>query len=312
MKVLLNYRFSDEKMKELEALGCELMYVPEPEMDGRDDYYDAEVWFTYKSFEDAELYKFKNLKLIILTSTGFDQVPRDFVVENNIVVVNNKLGYSIPIAESIVMYILEVYKNSYQAMKKQELKIWNMDMSWQEIAGKKVGFLGTGNISQCAAKRLQAFDVDIWGVNTNGRDVDYFSKCFPLSDSDEFFKECDVIVGVMPSTPGTDHVVDSERLDMMKEGAVLINVGRGNLIDLSALGVYIDKFKGVVLDVVEEEPLEPVSYLWDKENVIITPHNSWVYDNNWKRRYDNLYRNLKAYVETGKPVDIVKDINRGY
>ena len=210
------------------------------------------------------------------------------------------------------MYILQVYKNSYQAMKKQELKIWSMDMSWQEITGKKIGFLGTGRISQCAAKRLQAFDAEIWGVNTNGRDIEYFSRCFPLSDSDEFFRECDVIVGVMPETPGTEHIVDASKIDMMKEGSVLINVGRGNLIDLEALGVFIDKFRGVVLDVVEEEPLSPLSYLWDRDNVIITPHNSWVSEKIDDRRFEYFYRNLKSYLETGKPVDIVNSLEKGY
>ena len=155
MKVLLNYRFSDDKMKMLEDLGCELMYIPDREMKDRDDYYDAEVWFTYDSFQHVEMEKFENLKLIILTSTGVDMVPQDFVHENNIMVANNKEGYSIPIAESIVMYILEVFKNSYQSYKKQEMRIWNMDLSWMELAGKRVGFLGTGTISKCAAKRLK-------------------------------------------------------------------------------------------------------------------------------------------------------------
>ena len=312
MKVLLNYRFSDDKMKMLEDLGCELMYIPNREMKDRDDYYDAEVWFTYDSFQHVEMEKFENLKLIILTSTGVDMVPQDFVHENNIMVANNKEGYSIPIAESIVMYILEVFKNSYQSYKKQEMRIWNMDLSWMELAGKRIGFLGTGTISKCAAKRLKGFDVDMWGVNTDGRDVEGFSKCFALENSDEFFRECDVIVGVMPETPDTTHVIDSIRLEMMKEDSTLINVGRGNLIDLRALEKYIDKFRGVVLDVVEKEPLDVTSYLWDQDNVIITAHNSWVSDNNWDRRFEHLYRNLKSYAETGIPENSVKNIRRGY
>lgn len=312
MKVLLNFRFSDEKMKKLEDLGCELLYIPEREMKDRDDFYDVDVWFSYSSFKDVEMERFTNLKLIILTSTGVDMVPKEYVLKHNIVVTNNKEGYSVPIAESIVMYILEVFKNSYQAFKKQEMRIWNPDMSWLELAGKRVGFLGTGTISKCAVKRLQAFDVDIWGVNTDGRDVDGFSRCFPMNDSEEFFRNCDVIVGVMPETPATTHLVDAVRLEMMKEGSTLMNVGRGNLIDLKALEKYIEKFRGVVLDVVEKEPLDVTSSLWEEDNVIITAHNSWVSDKNWDRRYDYLYKNLKAYVETGKPIDIVRNLGRGY
>ncbi len=256
--------------------------------------------------------KFTNLKLIILTSTGIDMLPLDYICKNNIIVANNKLGYSIPIAESIIMYILQVLKNSYQSYKKQEMRIWNMDLSWLELAGKRVGFLGTGAISKEAAKRLKAFDVDIWGVNTDGRDIEGFSKTFALKESDEFFSRCDIIVGVMPETASTRHIVDSIRLEMMKEDSILINVGRGNMIDLKALENYIDKFRGVVLDVVEEEPLDVRSYLWDQENVIITAHNSWVSDNNGERRFNNLYNNLKSYIERGKAETSIKNIRRGY
>lgn len=312
MKILLNYGFSKDKMKLIEDLGCEIIYIPEREMKDRDDFYDVDIWFTYDAFKYVDMEKFTNLKLIILTSTGIDMLPLDYICKNNIIVANNKLGYSIPIAESIIMYILQVLKNSYQSYKKQEMRIWNMDLSWLELAGKRVGFLGTGAISKEAAKRLKAFDVDIWGVNTDGRDIEGFSKTFALKESDEFFSRCDIIVGVMPETASTRHIVDSIRLEMMKEDSILINVGRGNMIDLKALENYIDKFRGVVLDVVEEEPLDVRSYLWDQENVIITAHNSWVSDNNGERRFNNLYNNLKSYIERGKAETSIKNIRRGY
>lgn len=312
MKVLLNFRFSDDKMKMLEDLACELIYIPEREMRDRDDFYDVDVWFTYDAFKYVEMNNFTNLKLIVLTSTGLDMLPIDYICKNNVMVANNKFGYSIPIAESIVMYILQVFKNSYQSFKKQEMRIWNIDLSWLELAGKRIGFLGTGAISKAASKRLKAFDVELWGVNTDGRSIEGFSKCFSLDNSDEFFRKCDVIVGVMPETANTSHIIDSVRLEMMKESSTLINVGRGNLIDLRALEKYIDKFRGVVLDVVEKEPLELTSYLWDQENVIITAHNSWVSDNNWERRFDNLYNNLKSYIETGKAESMIENIKRGY
>src|SRR3712207_7580466 len=76
-------------------------------------------------------------------------------------------------------------------LEKQAKKKWYIDNSWIELAGKRVGFLGTGNISYETAKRLRAFDVDIWGVNTDGRDVDGFDRTFALGDSDEFFRSCE-------------------------------------------------------------------------------------------------------------------------
>lgn len=312
MKAVFNYSFGKENMKKIEDLGYEIIYVKEEDMAGRDDFYDAEIWCTYSGFDYVDIEKFKNLKYLALTSTGINHTPKDYLVDNNIYLSNNRVGYNIPIAESVIMFILEIYKKSQQAFKKQENKIWNMDMSWMELSGKRVGILGTGNIGKSISKRLKGFDVDIWGLNTNGRDVEGFDRCFALDKSDEFFEGCDVIVGAMPYTSATEHIIDSRRMELMKEGSILINVGRGNLIDLQALKFFLEKFKGIALDVVEEEPLDKNSYLWDSENVIITPHNTWVSENNKYRLYDGIYENFKSYAEKKQPLNYIKDIKKGY
>ncbi|WP_101773963.1 phosphoglycerate dehydrogenase [Peptostreptococcus faecalis] len=312
MKALFNVNFDTEKMEKISNLGYEITYIPEHELKDQKDIYDAEVWFTYSGFEEVDIKKFKNLKYIHLTSTGFNHLPKDYILDNNIVVSNNITGYAIPIAESIVMYILEIYKHSHKMFKQQDNKVWKMDMKWSEISGKTVGFLGTGNIAKEAAKRLKCFGVELIGVNTNGRDIENFDKCYALSDSDEFFKKSDVIVGLMPSTDKTSRVLNSRRMDIMKQGSVIVNIGRGSLIDEEALIYHIDKFKGLALDVVESEPLSEESILWEHENVIITPHNSWVSDQNKNRLFETLYNNLESYIKTGEPLHIVKDIKRGY
>ena len=116
----------------------------------------------------------------------------------------------------------------------------------------------------------------------------------------------------MPYTSATEHIIDSRRMELMKEGSILINVGRGNLIDLQALKFFLEKFKGIALDVVEEEPLDKNSYLWDSENVIITPHNTWVSENNKYRLFDGIYENFKSYAEKKQPLNYIKDIKKGY
>lgn len=312
MKILLNSRFNDEQMSKIEELGYEIISIRDDELKDREDFYDVDVWFTYNGFENVDLDRFENLKYVLLTSTGIDQVPVDFINENNIILSNNTSGYSIPISESVVMYILEVYKNSYKAFERQKNHVWKIDFDWRELAGSKVGFLGTGSIARQAAKRLKAFDVEILGVNTNGRDIEFFDKCYPLVDSEAFFRSCDVIVGIMPHTPDTTYVLTKERLEMMKDGSTLINVGRGNLVDLSVLEPMVGKFRGVVLDVVENEPLDENSSLWDKDNVIITSHNSWVSKKNKDRWFDYVYENLKSFIEMGKPVKEIKTLKRGY
>ena len=151
-------------------------------------------------------------------------------------------------------------------------------MSLLELVGKRAGILGTGGIGMETAKRLKAFGVEVWGVNTSGRDVEYFDKCFKSEDMDIIFKECDIVIAVMPSTKETEGMINRDKFGMMKEGSVFMNLGRGNLVNLDDLEEYAAKFRGIALDVFDKEPLSKERSLWNVENLIITPHNSWVSD----------------------------------
>ena len=105
--------------------------------------------------------------------------------------------------------------------------------------------------------------------------------------------------------------MNAEKFEIMKEGSILLNAGRGSLVNLSDLEKYAEKFKGIVLDVFEEEPLPAESKLWEMDNVIITPHNSWVSERNEERLFENVYNNLKGFIENGKPEKRV-EIKKGY
>ena len=270
-----------------------------------------DVLVTYNSFEKLDISKMKNLKYIQLGSTGFDQVPKDKIINRDILLCNNKGGYSIPIAEWIVSTILQIYKNTKAFYVKQLKKQWICDYSVSEIYGRRIGFLGTGTLALESAKRLKAFGVEIWGCNTDGRSIKYFDKCFSTDDMDEIFKNCDVVVSTIPSTKQTYNIVNKDKFELMKEGASLINVGRGKILDEEDLLKYASKFRAVALDVFQEEPLSENSKLWELDNIIITPHNSWVSEQNSIRSFNLFYNNLKKYISDKEPENIVK-IEKGY
>ena len=270
-----------------------------------------DVLVTYNSFEKLDISKMKNLKYIQLGSTGFDQVPKDKIINRDILLCNNKGGYSIPIAEWIVSTILQIYKNTKAFYVKQLKKQWICDYSVSEIYGRRIGFLGTGTLALESAKRLKAFGVEIWGCNTDGRSIKYFDKCFSTDDMDEIFKNCDVVVSTIPSTKQTYNIVNKDKFELMKEGACLINVGRGKILDEEDLLKYASKFRAVALDVFQEEPLSENSKLWELDNIIITPHNSWVSEQNLIRSFNLFYNNLKKYISDKEPENIVK-IEKGY
>lgn len=311
MKVLFTVKYNEEKLNMVKDLGYDVIYKSEKIIENTEEINNADVLVTYDSFSRLDINKMKNLKYIQTTSVGIDQLPKQEIVEREIMVSNNRGGYSIPIGEWIVKSILDIYKNTVSFYKNQKNKVWQPDFTTKEVSGIRVGFLGTGTIAMEAAKRLKAFDVEVWGVNTKGSIREYFDKCFSTSDLDEIFKSCDVVVASMPSTKETIGLVNKDKFELMKEESVFINIGRGDLINQDDLIDCIGKFRGVALDVFEEEPLSKDNKLWDFDNVIVTPHNSWWSDKNPDRVFDLVYNNLKKFINNDNLKNVV-DLKRGY
>ena len=274
MKVLFTKDYGKEKFDKIKELGYETIYYNENTITNNYDVDTADILVTYNPFKTLDISKMKNLKYIQTTSIGIDQIPIEKTIIKDIIIANNKGGYSVPIGEWIVMSILEVYKNSKKFYEQQLNQKWKMNFSINELTGKKIGFIGTGTLATEAAKRLQGFEVEIWGVNTSGHDKEYFDKCFASNEMDEVFKYCDVVVATIPATKETLGIINKDKFKIMKDDSVFINVGRGNIVNQKDLIKYIKKFRCVVLDVFENEPLDKDSELWTFDNIIITPHNS--------------------------------------
>ncbi|MFR3499097.1 MAG: NAD(P)-dependent oxidoreductase, partial [Paraclostridium bifermentans] len=255
MKLLVTNKYEDNEINKLVNLGYEVIYMKESKAEVNNENKDIEVLVGYNPFNTLDISKLGNLKLIQLSSVGIDQIPKDEIIKSNITVCNNKGNYSIPMAEYIVMYILNVYKNTKQMYENQAQKKWKLDINLEELTDKKVMFIGTGTIAKNAADRLKAFGVYVYGVNTDGRDVVGFDECISIGNINEGLKKCDVVVITLPSTKETIGMINDEKLKTMKNGSVIINVGRGNIINENDLINNISKFKGVCLDVFESEPL---------------------------------------------------------
>lgn len=316
IKALFTFKFSEEELERIRNLGYEVIFASESNKSSLGKLIDEElesidILATYNCFEKIDISKMKNLKYIQLSSTGFDQVPIEKLKNKDILLCNNKGGYSIPISEWIVSAILQIYKNTKSFYDKQSKKQWICDYSVSEIYGKKIGFLGTGTLAMESAKRLKAFGVEIWGWNTDGRDIKYFDKSFSKEDINEVLSNCDIVISTIPSTKETYKLMNEEKFEIMKENSSFINVGRGNVVDEEDLLKYASKFRGIALDVFEQEPLNQSSELWNLENIIITPHNSWVSDQNHERSFNLFYNNLKRYISGKNPENIV-EIEKGY
>lgn len=313
IKALFTYNYGGARMKDIESFGYNIKVIPEQGLVYSKELDEIEVLVCYDPFKTLDIKKMKNLKWIQLSSIGIDQLPVEYVKNTSIMITNNRGGYSIPMGEWIVLKVLELFKNSKGLYENQANKRWKIDTSIMELYDKTIGFIGTGTIAIEAAKRFQGFEVNILGINTDGRDAEYFDRCYAMSKLDEMLRLCDVVVVTIPYTKATHHLINEVRFKEMKKGAFLINVARGSIMDEKALieNLRSEKLAGAALDVYEEEPLKEDSPLWELDNIILTSHSSWVSEMRNERRFKTIYENMKRYVEGESLVNVV-DLKKGY
>ena len=243
--------------------------------------------FLYNSIE-----YFTSLRLIQLTSAGLDRVPLDYIRAHGIELHNATGVYSVPMAEFAVCGILQMYKQSRFFAENQTQHKWEKHRGLLELSDKRVCILGCGDVGREIAKRLKAFACRITGVNRTVRALPDFDEVLPLDKLPDAAAVCDILICCIALTPETRGIVSKEVFDRLPTDAIFVNVARGALADETALTVWLQNGGCAVLDVFEEEPLPENSPLWDMENVILTPHNSFVGAGNRTRLWETIKESL--------------------
>lgn len=238
--------------------------------------------------------QFTSLRYIQLTSAGFDRVPMDYVEQHGIEIHNARGVYSIPMAEFAVSGVLQLYKQSGYFHENQKAHNWEKHRGLLELFGKNVCIVGCGSVGTECAKRFKAFGCSVVGVDIKPYQNELYDTMLPLDSLDEALMQADVTVLTLPLTDETKHLMNKTRFSCLKEGAIVVNIARGAVVDTEALIEALrSNLGGAVLDVFEEEPLDEHSPLWDIENVMITPHNSFVGDGNHDRMLDVIMNHLE-------------------
>lgn len=178
-------------------------------------------------------------------------------------------------AEYVFCYILMHARNAIQCYEQQKNKEWNMPMP-NLLRGKKLGIMGVGSIGTAIGKTAKIFNLITYGYARSAEKREGIDVMFGPDDLVEFVRDLDYLVAVLPQTADTDNLINSNLLKAMKPELLLINVGRGNVINEQDLIVSLKKkeIAGAVLDVFQEEPLPESSQLWDAPGVIITSHKA--------------------------------------
>lgn len=237
--------------------------------------------------------KFNNLRYIQLTSAGFDRVPMEYVQRNHIEIRNARGVYNIPMAEFAIAGVLTLYKKMRFFTDNQRERKWEKHRGLMELSGKTVVIVGCGSVGTECAKCFRAFGCNVIGVDLFPRADENYERMVSLDQLDAELPCADVLVLTLPLTDGTRHMMNAERFALLKKSAVLVNIARGAVVDKEAMTAALPNLGGAVLDVFEEEPLNVDSPLWDMENVLITPHNSFVGDGNARRLSDLIIENVR-------------------
>ncbi len=286
MKLLITgaWKCTSEQLNQIETMGHSVVFMQNEKDTLPCAYEEVEGVICNGLFLHHSIEKFTSLRYIQLTSAGFDRVPMDYVQAHGIKIYNARGVYSIPMAEFAISGVLQLYKQSRFFYENQKKSVWEKHRDVLELYGKTVCIVGCGNVGTECAKRFQSFGCKVIGVDLYPREDMAYEKIYSLLDLDNCLPQADVVILTLPLTEDTRHMMNETRFRAMKDGSVLVNIARGAVVDEQALLKVLDeKLLGAVLDVFEEEPLSLDNLLWKKENVIITPHNSFVGDGNNER-----------------------------
>ena len=219
-----------------------------------------------------------NLKWFCTTFAGIDLLRGPDVFPNPEVLVSNSSGaYGVTISEHIIMVTLYMLRKLGPYEELVHSHVWKNDLPVSSIKGAHITLLGTGDIGTATAKRLRAFEpASIIGVNRSGICPDaVYDSFIPAQDMDDVLGNTDILISSLPGTPYTKGLLSAHRLSLLHDQALIVNVGRGIVIDQAALVQELQNGRLLAaLDVFETEPIPEDDPLYNCPNLLITPHCS--------------------------------------
>ncbi|MHC5933418.1 D-2-hydroxyacid dehydrogenase [Nostoc sp.] len=279
---------------------------------------DAEIYLNGFKLKPTTLHKVlaaaPGLRWQQTPSAGVNHILTPIFLQHDIILTNAAGVHAIPISEFVLTLILYHAKQLRLLQADHDQRIW--EKSWlvlPELANSTVLIIGTGNIGQAIADRAKAFGARVWGGRLRPEPLPNFDKIVGADEWHALLPEVDYIIVATPLTPETKGLINETVLRSLPSHAYLINVGRGAVVDESALTKALTEgwIAGAGLDTVSIEPLPPESPLWSLPNLLITPHTSAI-SPALKGRIAALFLdNLERY-GAGQPLRNVVNKQAGY
>jgi lactate dehydrogenase-like 2-hydroxyacid dehydrogenase len=265
---------------------------------------DADIVITNKVVLRKEQIDDSAIKLICITATGTDNVDLEYAKSKNIAV-KNVADYStssvVQVAFAMIFYFvqkLNYYKDYVNNGEWEKSPAFtHIDEIFFELDNKRVGVIGFGNIGENLAKKAQAFDCEVVYYSTSGRNSNSNYKRVEL---DELLQTSDIISIHCPLNDDTRNLLTYENMKNIKEGAILLNLGRGGIINEDDLAKLIDEkeiYCGI--DVVSKEPIQssnPLLKVKNKDRLLLTPHIGWGSSESRNRLIKKVAQNIKDFL----------------
>ncbi len=286
---------AEDYRAELEAMGHTVLTTPKEKTPLPCPYEWVEGTVCNVLFQYHPLEAFTNLRYIQLTSAGTDRVDVDAIARRGIELRNARGVYDIPMAEHAVWGVLSLYREGRFYERRREEHRWKKHRGERELFGKTVCVVGCGSVGTTCAEHFGAFGCRVIGLNRTIREDPAYERIFGMDAAADVLPEADVVILCLPIGPETRHWMDREKLALLKDGAILVNISRGAVADTEAVLEALPRLGGAVLDVHETEPLPEDSPLWDQEKLIITPHSSYVGEGDAARQAALFMKNLREY-----------------
>lgn len=242
------------------------------------------------------------LKIISNYAVGYNNIDLETAQKNGIAVTNTPHSVVLPTAELTMALLLAVSRRVVELDKEMRekgdtLSLSRIDNLGVDLAGKRMGIIGFGNIGKAVAERAKAFGMEIWYNKRSRLSQEEESKLqLKFASVDEIFAECEVVSLHTPLTKETHHLASRERINTMKHNAILLNLARGPVVDEDALADALEKgmLRGAGLDVFENSD-KPNPRLYSLHNVVMTPHvGTQTYDARMKMAQE-LCDNLEGF-----------------
>ena len=291
----------------LTRLGNLTVYQSTPHHARLDRIHGKEIVITNKVVIDREVMDAcPSLKLICIAATGMNNVDLDYAAQMGIVV-NNVAGYS---TESVVQHTFAMLLCLMGQIRYYDEYVRRGDYTrshifthhgrpFPELAGKKFGIIGMGTIGKRVAQVAEAFGADVCYYSTSAKNL---NAGYPHVSLENLLTECDIISIHCPLNDSTLDLIGYEQLRLMKKSALLLNSGRGGIVNESDLACALNEklISGAGLDVMTKEPPDdtnPLLQVENKDMLLITPHIAWASVESRERLMDGIVRNIDTFLQ---------------